>query len=538
MMCDRTMSKPTFDPPYPSEGLTPKIRALANFIHLENQSPLPMCAISALAGCTLAAQGLIKVKWRNAPASPVGMIFVVEALSGERKTANDQIALEEHRQFDRDQSRLEAQDAKQHALDETVWEMKRKALLRAIGKSAAKGADTTDSENLLAQHELSRPVSPKRPRMLISNITAPAISWHLSEKYPYAGLVSDEGGVVLSSGALSNPAMINSIWDSGDGVTDRMVRGRTEVYGASLTVYLQVQPGVFEYFLARQGKLAHASGNSSRWLYASPPSKQGTRLDELIDLPHKDKNIYSKRIREMLSQYAIDGLPEQRTKTLTDAAKNRLKWFSQEIERELAEGGRFIFMRGAAAKAAENCARLAAVMHEVEGIAGEIDAETIKGAIKLVAWHLNQYRMRFAPHTQMELDIKDLEECIFKNSHRWEKTNGQVKGSELARYAPKRLRQIDKLLSVVEAIADQGKVDVWDENTGGWRVTLRHWFPGYTSTHEGQTTHQPSYPSSRYHPQRRGQVQRRHMAEQAEAKAEELRAASAEGYELWPGCFL
>ncbi|MDR6522153.1 DUF3987 domain-containing protein [Variovorax gossypii] len=527
------MTVEKFDPPYPIEGLTPKIKALANYINRENQSPLPMCAISALAGCTLAIQGLIKVKWRDAPASPVGMIFIVEALSGERKTANDQIALREHRRFDEQQSRFEAEDAKQHARRQAVWDSKRKALLRAIGQGAAKDIDTSKTEELLEKHEKTSPSQRKRPRMLISDITAPAVARHLSEKYPYAGLVSDEGGVILSSGALSNPAMINSIWDSGDGVTDRMGRGRTEVYDASLTVYLQVQPGVFEYFLARQGHLTHASGNSSRWLYTNPPSKQGTRfISDYVEIYGDTGESYHTRIRELLSQYDREKLPRRKEKTFTRAARQYLDWFSNKIEKELAENGRFYFMRGVATKATENCARLAASMHEFEGGTEEIDAQVVTGAIKIVAWHLNQYRMRFAPLTQMERDILELEESIFKHYHRWAKTNGQVKGAELARYAPKRLRQIDKLLSVVLELALLGRLQVWDESGGSWKVNLHFWIPDHAPAPSPEELE--SGVRFRYHPNRQQMLQR-----VAQIKALTGHTEKGDGkHLLWPGCHL
>lgn len=527
------MTNSDLDLPYPIDGLTPTIQRLANYIYAANKSPLPMCAVSALAGCTLATQGLIKVKWRDAPPSPVGMIFIVEALSGERKTANDQIALHEHRAFDKRQSEREAEDAKAHARKKAVWDSKRKALLRSIGQGAAKDADTSQLEKLLEDHEKLPPIQRKRPRMLISDITAPAVARHLRETYRYAGLVSDEGGVILSSGALSNPAMINSIWDSGDGVTDRMGRGRTEVYGASLTVYLQVQPGVLEYFLNRQGQLTHASGNSSRWLYTNPPSKQGTRfISPYID-PYLDTaESYHLRIRQLLVEYDRDGFPPQKIKEFSGAAQQYLNWFSNQIETELAENGRFYFMRGAAAKAAENCARLAAIMHEFEGDSGKIDAPVVVGAIKVVAWHLNQYRMRFAPLTQMEQDILDLEESIFKHHHHWMKTNGQVKGAELARYAPKRLRQVDKLLSIVLELAILGRLQVWDESGGSWSVNLRYWIPNHTpapSAEELQTGVR-----FLYHPQRDRMLRRVAQAKAANGHPQD----GGDKYWLWPGCAL
>ncbi|WP_093213091.1 MULTISPECIES: YfjI family protein [unclassified Variovorax] len=518
---------------YPLEGLTPKIQALARYIKLANQSPLPMCAISALAGCTLAAQGLIKVKWRNAPASPVGMIFVVEALSGERKTSNDTIALQEHREFDKDQALKAIRDSRAHALAEAVWTKKHRKLLRDAAQSVDEKEDA-EYIKLLKLHEDNYRPPPKHPRMLISDITAPAIALHLSEKYRYAGLVSDEGGVILNSGALSNPAMINSIWDYGNGVTDRMGRGRTEVYDASLTIYLQVQPGIFEHFLARQGNLAHAGGNSSRWLYANPRSTQGTRKSEDDDLPVKDKDAYNSRIREMLSNYE-HSLPEQKIKTLTGAGQRRLNWFFQVIEKELAEGGYFALMRGAAAKAPENCARLAAVMHEFEGgISDEIDGQTIKGAIKIVSWHLNQYRLRFVPLTQMERDVQEVEDRISSIYPRWEKTNGYVEGPDLARQLPKRLRQIDKLFAILMELEAQSKVVVTERRPRGWSVVLSHWFLPVNRPAEGQKDER----WARLPDHQERHLERERRAEAARAKEEVSRAQSEDGYKLWPGCYL
>lgn len=582
------MTNPSSAPDYPFDGLTPKIRAMAEYIQMANQSPPAMCAISALAGCTLAAQGLIKVQWRRASVSPVGMIFVVEALSGERKTANDQIALEEHRRFDQKQSGKEATHARTRKLAEAVWVAQRKDMVRKLVK-LTDDKEIAKQQTLLNEHDLKPPPRLKLPRMLISDITAPAIGWHLSERYPYAGLVSDEGGVILSSGALSNPAMINSIWDHGGGVTDRMGRGRTEVYEASLTVYLQVQPGVFETFLARNNNLTHSSGNSSRWLYAKPASTQSTRKKKYDDLPDGDKEIYNARIREMLLQYEMNlsekkmnekgvqkheadetgtpeqglveteiseqegektkqppqeknkaELPEQEILTLKEGAKNILEWFSDAIEDELGEDGHFVLMRGAAAKAPENCARLAAVMHRFEhDESNEIDSKTMRGAIKIVAWHLNQYRRRFAPLTPLEREVLEVEDRISQIYDRWEKNKGYIKNAELARQLRKPLRPTEKLFSICVQLEAQNKVTIWEENdsTGrpnGWSITLDHWLPRIGGVVEGQEAGRWQKPEG-YAWRRR---ERMRQAAEAKAKADASRERSADGYELWPGIFL
>jgi len=583
------MINPSSDPDnYPFDGLTPTIRAMAEYIHMANQSPPAMCGISALAGCTLAVQGLVKVQWRRAPASPVGMIFIVEALSGERKTANDQLALEEHRRFDQKQSSEEARHARTRKLAETVWLAQRKEMVRKLVK-LTDVKELAKQQALLDAHDLNPPPRPKLPRMLISDITAPAIGWHLSERYPYAGLVSDEGGVILSSGALSNPAMINSIWDHGGGVTDRMGRGRTEVYDASLTIYLQVQPGVFETFLGRSNNLTHSSGNSSRWLYAKPTSTQSMRKNKYADLPDHDKETYNARIRELLLQYEIDPLeewtngkiipkneideaealgqdsietknseqqreeieqpaqaenkrrlPDQEILTLKEGARNILEWFSDTIEDELAERGYFVSMRGAAAKAPENCARLAAVMHRFENNeSNEIESKTMRGAIKIVAWHLRQYRKRFAPLTPLEREVQEVEDRISQIYVRWEKTHGRIKNAELARQLRKALRPTEKLFDICVELEAQNKVTIWEEfnsmgRAPGWSITLDHWFPTLSRLAEGKDPgprqRTPGY-ADRHEPRMR-------QAAEAKAKADASRRQSSDGYELWPGVFL
>lgn len=517
------MNKTEFKPDWPIQGLPSTIKAFTILMHKTNQSPLPMCAMSALAACTLTVQGLIKVKWRNAPPSPVGQIFVLEAVSGERKTANDQMALEEHRRFDKEQADLEYGDEEAHRVDLSVWSAKRKQLNRALRRATERGGSTETEEAAVKMHEQAKPQLMKRPRMLISNITAPAIPRHLGEKYPFAGLFADEGGVALSSGALSDPAMINTIWDSGAFLADRIVRGRLEVHGASLTVFLQVQPGVLTHFLSHQGKLTHESGNSSRWLYANPASTQGQRTLRFIDLPSEAGVIYSARVRELLALYKGSKLPRVKVKHFTDAALELLAWFADAIERELAGDGHFALMRGAAGKAVEICARLAAVMHEFEGLGGDIGVDIVRGAIMIVAWHLNEYRMRFAARTQDEIDALDLEDCITRNVHRWK--NAYVSGPVLCRWAPRRMRQRDKLRKVLATLEAEGKLKVWEGPGPQWNVALTYWAPVTPASPPSQNS-ATAFGAARY------------WNQGSPAAQASPPAPPPDTYELWPDVFL
>lgn len=61
------------------------------------------------------------------------------------------------------------------------------------------------------------------------------------------------------------------------------------------------------------------------------------------------------------------------------------------IERKLAGGGNYAAIRDCAAKAAENIARLAALLHVLDhGPAGAIDKACIESASRIVNWHLHE----------------------------------------------------------------------------------------------------------------------------------------------------
>ena len=523
------MTGSSFNPEYPLDGLTPKIKALALYIHQSTRAPMSMCAISVLASSTLAVQGLIKVQWReNVPAIPVGIFFVVEAVTGERKSANDMIALGEHYKFNKAQFERNKENALVYEREQKVWAVKEKGLLSAIRRKIKDGVDSEKEEEALKILYANRPSLIRQPEMLLEDVTPQAIIRHLAETYPYAGLFSGEAGITLDSGALGNPGIINSLWDSGTGGADRISRGSIKVHDASLTVYIQVQPDVLATFLKGRGKLTHASGNSSRWLYVYPESTMGERAGHFADPSLKDLEAYNARIRDLLSQYETPELPIRKSLTLADGAQRLLEWFSDTVEKELRQDGRFALMKGVAAKAAENCVRLAAVMHEFEGYASsEIGLQVMKGAIMLVAWHLNQFRMRFSPRSQKEIDIDDVEELITRHRHKWA-AERRVSSTDFGPLAPSRFRKDAKALrSVMDLLEVNGKVTIRDKPQGGWVAELDHWFP-ITYLNGRPRAHPTSFPNpgrdlngGTHHPQHQF----------ATTKSE----PPNQGYTLWPG---
>jgi hypothetical protein len=70
------------------------------------------------------------------------------------------------------------------------------------------------------------------------------------------------------------------------------------------------------------------------------------------------------------------------------------------IESELASSGDFASIRDAASKAADNIARMAAVMHIFEyGPRGPISVQAVESASRIVLWHAYSARALLAPFT-------------------------------------------------------------------------------------------------------------------------------------------
>jgi hypothetical protein len=276
--------------------------------------------------------------------------------------------------------------------------------------------------------------------------------------------------------------------------------------------------------------LYHATGYSSRALHVRAKSTQGTRNKKFVEIRKEEILPYHSRMTELLVMYAGPAIPLPKALPLSKAASELLVWFDGEKEKELGEGGRFFHMRGAASKITENCARIAAILHTMEKMDGPITVDVLRNAIKLAAWFLNQYRLRFCPRSQLELDMVDLEEFITdKVAPRFAKERS-VPGPYLCRYAPRHLRPVDRLWGVVKALESRGKVRVFGQKGGSWHVHLVDWFPPppvptpTPAVSETRTRHiEDRWNRPRYTPK----------------PIEPLEPlVPLGGYELWPGVYL
>lgn len=133
-------------------------------------------------------------------------------------------------------------------------------------------------------------------------------------------------------------------------------------------------------------------------MVAWPKSTQGSRPFKEAPSGWPALGAYQRRLRELLNvPVRFDESGDLELEVLDFSPQAKLIWiqFHDHIERELTPSGVMAGARDFAAKAADNVARLAALLHIYShGPEGKIGVEEIKSATRIVAWHC-QEALRF-----------------------------------------------------------------------------------------------------------------------------------------------
>jgi putative DNA primase/helicase len=160
-----------------------------------------------------------------------------------------------------------------------------------------------------------------------------------------------------------------------------------------------VQPLVMAKLLGAGAGVARGTGALARFLVCWPESTMGGRAYRPGDVDGPELRAFDARLTELLGSPlpVADGdaalalaPPKLR---LAPAAFELWRAFHDDVERELAARGEYAELRDFAAKAAEQAARLACVLHVFEhGPGGAVGAGSMEAGAKLAAWHLHEAR--------------------------------------------------------------------------------------------------------------------------------------------------
>lgn len=386
--------------PYPLDTLPKPIREAVAEVNDFTQSPKSMAACSALSALSLAAQGLASVRRTEGLLGSISIFTMILAESGERKTSVDEHFIRPVREYERAMFEYAEPEMSEYRADQRAWEAKVKGLESKITQNSKAGKPTSAEEENLRNLEQSRPSAPRVPRLLYTDATPEALGWGLSERWPSAGVFSSEAGTVLGGhgmgreSVLRNLAFFNSAWDGRKSASDRRTQESTRSCPVRLTVGLAAQPDAVRQFAEGSRELARGTGFLARFLVAWPKSTQGSRLFREAPTGWPALGAYQRRLRELLNvPVRFDESGDLEFEVLDFSPQAKLIWiqFHNHIEKELSPSGVMAAARDFAAKAADNAARLAALLHLYShGPEGKIGADAMTAATRIVAWHCKE----------------------------------------------------------------------------------------------------------------------------------------------------
>lgn len=438
---------------YPVHALGP-LRAAVEAVQAKTQAPVAIPAQSALSVAALALQGHADVETLGG-ARPLSLYCLTVAASGERKSSCDAPLMRGIRDYEREQARLHGEAQKDWAIERGIWKARHEKALAMIKQGKA------DKRDLTALGP--EPLAPPLPDRLVSEPTYEGLTklFHLGQ--PSLGLFSDEGGQFLGGFAMSAEnrqktlAALNQLWMGDPIKRTRQGDGAFTLYGRRLSLHLMVQPVVAQALLA--DPLAGDTGFLPRCLICEPVSTIGTRLHDMSRWYAQPVDAFADRLRDILETgMAMD--PETRALNprllpLSNEARAKLIKFSDGVERAQAPGGEMDMIRGYASKAAEQAARIAAVLELwIDLKAPEVSALAMERGIALALFYLGEAK-RLAGAAMVSDAIgkaEALRQWMLSDS--WGKPWLTVR--EVVRMGPNRLRESPEAKRAVQVLVEHG----------------------------------------------------------------------------------
>ncbi len=382
------------------------------------QAPMPLVAASALSALSLAVQSLVDVKRAERLTGPTSLFLLTIADSGERKSSCDKFFTAPVVQFEEEKRHEQKEAIARYKAEHATWEAK-KAGINAKIRKAASGEDIGSIEALqeeLFKLEQNEPVSPRYPKLVRCDETQESLGWGLANDWPSTGIISNEGGAVFGSHSMGDDSVMrtlslqNTLWDGGSSSVGRRTTESYSVYGARLTVALQVQEATFRSFIDRSKDLPRGSGFLARFLICRPQTTQGTRFFKKAPPSWPSVTRYNKAIYGLLQKeqpLTEEGRLTPQLLSMSTECEELWVQFHNKIEAKLIPGGDLDSLRDVASKTADNAARLSALFHMLESSEFEdIRADSFNKASQIAEWYLWEAK-RFLEELAVPQELAD-----------------------------------------------------------------------------------------------------------------------------------
>lgn len=462
---------------YPVADLPPVIQAAVEEVQAYVQAPMALVAACALSVVSAAVQARFDIQRDVMMKGPSSLYFLTVAESGERKTAIDRLFMAPLIEWQAAQSRAFRKKRDQYDLALEEWEEEYKSLLSKLraGMFADQVGTAFDPTQML---EARRPKEPRAVEVLRGDDTTEALLMGLQD-YPVAAIMSAEAGLIFGSHsmnaerAMANLSVFNVLWDGGTIRQKRVSREPILVENPRATLGLMVQPAVLQSFTARSGDLAKGIGYFARFLFSQPESTMGTRYYTEPPENMPALRSFQSRVAALLdAEVVFDDLDRLAPNPVGLDPHARKIWiaFHDEVEEQLGGDDVYSGVKGVAAKAAENAARLACCFHVFStDTAGPVTQAKMVEACAVMRWYLDE-AVRFGQVNGLTQEVQHAELVeVFLVAQTKLILRGKLDASRLTinrirQHGPGALRGKKKVIdAAIETLCDHGRIRVYTE---------------------------------------------------------------------------
>lgn len=403
-----------------------------------------MCAFGAMA---TACQGHVNVEMPTGLQVPTSLMLLTIADSGERKTTTQNYFFEAINALNNDAYRAHETALMEHQVKHQLWGTHKRHLERLYSKCATQEDEAAAQAALeaIAEHLKEEPHPTPSGKFLYEDATPQALVQMLYENTPNGCLLTSEASSIFSGKALGELDKINTLWDGGSVIVDRVSREGFILQDARLTLSLMAQPSVIAGFMGKRGEEARGTGFLARFIVAKPSSMAGWRVQgKLSALPRRQ--AFNARIRQILNAPLP---PNHQVLRFSEHAMNLWSEYNEYLEQQMRENGLYYYHKGHASKLLENTTRLAAVLHTFERTSEsdtEIDFLTLKFCWEFSRICSKHFIEHLAKEPQLVTDTNQLAHYLLEAAYKDSRNAERPKRSLSNNQVPPRISRPDYLV--------------------------------------------------------------------------------------------
>ncbi|MDN4546365.1 YfjI family protein [Pseudomonas sp. C32] len=373
-----------------------------------------MCAFGAM---TTACQGHVDVEMPTGHKVPTSLMLLTIADSGERKTTTQNYFFKAINVQNDVAYKANHEALAEYKVQHHLWGTLKRQLERTYSKCASQQDDsvTLAARDAVAEHVRTEPQPERSGKFLYEDTTPQALVQMLYENTPNGCLLTSEANSIFSGKALGELDKLNTLWDGGNVIVDRVSRAGFILQNARLTLSLMAQPSVIARFMGKRGEEARGTGFLARFLVVKPRQMAGQRSPvKLSALPRQQ--AFNARIHERLTS-AVK--PDRQILRFSESAADLWLQYSRGLEQQMQENGLYYYLKDHASKLLENTSRLAAILHTFERDLDsdtEIDHLTLQFCWKLAQICSKHFIEHLANEPQLVTDANNLAHYLLQKA--------------------------------------------------------------------------------------------------------------------------